>query len=73
MRLYRKARELEKQSMDFYKQKAQEENNPEHQALFEQLAKEERKHFFIMDNLVEFMAKPERWLEFAEWYHLDEY
>jgi hypothetical protein len=39
------------------------------------LAAEEKKHLRIMENIVEFVSRPEpgNWLENAEWYHLDEY
>jgi len=39
------------------------------------LAKEEANHLRIMENIVEFVTRPEpgNWLENAEWHHLNEY
>lgn len=71
--LFREARKIEKKSMDFYNEKAEETDNPKHTELFRTLASEERKHYFLMDNIIELLMRPKQWLEFAEWYHLDEY
>ncbi len=70
---YRKAREIEERSVNFYTEKAQEEKDPGRKRIFEALADEERKHFFLMDNMVEFVSKQQTWLENAEFNHLDEY
>ncbi len=70
---YRKALAIEKSSEDFYEQKAAESSNPQQAALFKQIAGEERKHYFLIDNMIEFMNRPNQWLENAEWNHLDEY
>lgn len=37
------------------------------------LGEEEQRHEFLMENLVEFITRPETWIENAEWLHLDEY
>ncbi len=71
--MYRKAREMEERSVKFYAEKAQEEKNPGRKRVFEALADEERKHFFLMDNMVEFVSRQESWVENAEFNHLDEY
>jgi len=71
---YRKARELEKMSRDFYLAKAAEVEGKEAKLLLKKLAAEEERHFRIMENIVEFVSRPEpgNWLEDAEWHHLDE-
>jgi len=71
---YRKARELEKLSRDFYSAKAGEVEGKEAKLLLEKLAAEEERHFRIMENIVEFVSRPEpgNWLENAEWHHLEE-
>lgn len=71
--LYTKAKEIEKASRIFYAEKAQETNNEQHKQIFLRLSEEEKKHEFLMDNLVEFITRPDTWLENAEWHHLDEY
>jgi len=70
---YRKAQDIEKQSRDFYLQKASELQDNNQKRIFEQLAEEEKKHFFLLDNIIEFVSRPETWLENAEFHHLEEY
>lgn len=70
--LYKKAQKIEEQSRDFYLEKADEAGNT-NKAIFLKLAEQEKKHFFLLDNIIDFVSKPQTWLENAEWYHLDEY
>ncbi len=72
---YRKARDIEEKSRKFYLEKAEEEIDQQSKLLLRMLAREEDKHYRIMDNIVEFVSKPEpgHWLENAEWHHLDKY
>ncbi len=71
--LYRKARDIEKNSRDFYTEKANEVKEKYQRELFLKLADEERKHYFLLENIIEFVSKPEYWLENAEFSHLEEY
>lgn len=71
--LYKKARDIEKDSRSFYKQKAQESDNPSHKTIFNALAEEENKHYFLIDNIIEFVSRPQAWLENAEFHHLEKY
>lgn len=71
--LYRKARDIEARSVKFYAEKAEEVKSPGMKQIFEALAGEEKKHLFLMDNLVEFISRPQTWLENAEFNHLEEY
>ena len=71
--LYRKAQNIEQRSLDFYLEKANEVNEEYHRDIFLRLAEEEKKHYFLLDNIIEFVSKPEQWLENAEFYHLEEY
>jgi rubrerythrin len=70
-----KARDIEEKSRKFYQEKAGEIQNAEAKSLLKTLAKEEQKHFYIMENIIEFISRPEpgNWLENAEWHHLEEY
>ena len=72
---YKKAVGIEEKSKEFYLEKAAEANDEQVRLFLNQLAKEEEKHVHIMENLVEFVSRPEpgNWLENAEWHHLDEY
>ena len=70
--LYRKALNIEKQSQDFYLGKANEVEKA-HKEIFLKLADEEKKHYFLLENIIDFVSKPETWLENAEFYHLEQY
>jgi rubrerythrin len=70
-----KARDIEEKSRNFYLEKAEETDDPAAKSLLMEIADEELKHFHIMENIVEFISRPEpgHWLENAEWHHLEEY
>lgn len=72
---YRKACTIEADSERFYRDKARETENKNEQRIFSRLAGEEANHLRIMENVLEFVSRPEpgNWLENAEWSHLDEY
>ena len=72
---YRKACTIEDMSQKFYLEKAETVEGEEERKIFLRLAAEEATHLRIMENIVEFVTRPEpgNWLENAEWHHLDEY
>jgi rubrerythrin len=69
--LYIKAEELEKKSEDFYLEKSKEAENEKHKEIFLILAGEEKKHFFLLYNIQQFVSHPDYWVENAEFHHLD--
>jgi rubrerythrin len=71
--LYKKAQDIEKKSQDFYMEKANEVEQEYQKEIFLKLAEEEKKHYFLLENIIQFISRPETWLENAEWYHLEEY
>jgi len=71
--VYRNAQDIEKKSEDFYLQKAGESEDHCQKGIFRKLAEEEKKHYFLLQNIIDFVSRPETWLENAEWNHLDEY
>ena len=71
--LYTKARDIEKKSRDFYTEKANEVTERYQKELFLKLAVEEQKHYVLLDNIIEFISRPEQWLENAEFFHLEDY
>ena len=73
LKFYEKAQEIEQKSRNFYLQKADEVEDEVQKRIFKSLAEEEKKHFFLLQNIIDFVAMPKDWLENAEWYHLDEY
>jgi len=71
--LYKKAQGLEQQSSDFYLSKANEVAEVYQREIFLKLAEEEKKHYFLLENMIEFISRPKTWIENAEFHHLDEY
>ena len=70
---YKKAQDIEEKSRKFYLEKANEVEPGHQKELFLQLAEEEKKHYFLLENIIEFISRPEQWLENAEFYHLEEF
>lgn len=71
--LYKKAQEIEKRSEEFYLKEADEVQDEAQRQTFRKIAGEENKHYFILENIINFVSRPEQWDESAEWYHLEEY
>lgn len=71
--LYQKARDIESKSREFYSEKAEEVEDKEEKKIFLKLADEEQKHYFIIDNICDFVARPAWFLENAEMYRFDDY
>ena len=71
--LYKRAIEIENKSEEFYREKADEVESEDAKRLFLEIAEEEKNHAFLLENMVAFLARPQTWLENAEFHHLDEY
>jgi len=71
--LYRKAQEIEEKSYKFYIEMSDKVEIESQRKVFLKLAGEEKKHMFLLENLVEFVSRPETWIENAEFNHLDDY
>lgn len=71
--LYKKAQAIEQRSRDFYTNAAETATEEAEKQLLLRIAEEENQHCFLLDNLIDFVSRPQTWLENAEWYHLDEY
>jgi rubrerythrin len=71
--MYKKAHELEEKSKAFYLGKSNETDNPAQKELLLKLADEERKHALILELIIEFVSKPDIWLENAEFHKLDHF
>ncbi|GAH30744.1 unnamed protein product [marine sediment metagenome] len=70
---YRKAQEMEEKSYKFYMEMSDKAEIESQKKIFLKLAGEEKKHMFLLENLVEFVSRPETWIENAEFNHLDDY
>jgi rubrerythrin len=71
--LYRKAQDIEKQTEDFYLSKAPLAEGPDEKEVFLRVAGEEHKHYLLLERIIDFVSRPEQWLEDAEFYHLEDY
>jgi rubrerythrin len=71
--LYKKAQEIEKKSEEFYLEKADEVTAIPHKEAFKMLADEEKLHYHLLGSLIEFVSRPDNWLENAEWHNLEEF
>ena len=73
LEVYQEAMELEKKSQDFYLAKALEANDKNESRLFQKIAFEEEKHYFLLHNIYELVLRPQTWVENGEFVHLEEY
>jgi rubrerythrin len=71
--MYKKARDIETRSFNFYMEKARANTDPATQKMFFLIAEEEKRHEFLLDNIIQFVSRPQTWLENAEFNHLDQY
>jgi rubrerythrin len=71
--VYRKARDIETQSFKFYMDRARENADPRVQKMFFLIAEEEKRHEFLLEHVLQFVSRPQSWLENAEFNHLDQY
>jgi len=62
---YRKALEIEKRSENFYRNEAAKIENKDIKLLFLTVAAEEQKHVILMDGVVEYINRPNEWVEHA--------
>ena len=72
---YRKAQDLERQSKEFYEDKADDAGSPEAKECLLKLADDEQLHYEMLEALIQFIsrAEPGNWLENAEWFHAEDY
>ncbi len=71
--LFEKAQEFETTSKKYYEEKAQQVDDPKQKDIFLQLAQQEKKHYILLENVIEFLKKPEFWLENAEFFHREDF
>ncbi len=64
--------EVETNIEKFYLERADDEKDPHKKEIFLTLAKEEKSHCVLLENIVNFVSQPVNWLENSEWYHVDE-
>ena len=65
--LYRRGQTLDKECEDFYRKRAARIKNPRLKQAFLEIAEEQRKHYFTLEHLINFILEPQQGLEDAEW------
>lgn len=72
IKFYRAILEIEKKSETFYLGHADDKEGQVREILLK-LAKEEHNHVIIIENIIDFINKPNRWVEDPEFNHMGEY
>ena len=62
--------DAEKEAYSFYEQKAKECDDPTEKQILLTFAQEERRHYRLLENVIEFVSRPEQWLEDAEYVNM---
>jgi rubrerythrin len=70
---YRHAMKLESDSFRLYEDIAGKEPNPATRKLLLRIAREEHKHFIVLDNIYHFFNAPNQYLAWGEFSNLDEF
>ena len=72
-KIWDEAADVEKKSEAFYREKANELTDENQKRILNRIADEEHRHWVTMQNVVQFLDRPQTWLEDAEWSHIEEY
>ena len=67
-----KARDVEKKSEDFYRAEAAKCADPNQKKVLNSIADEEHKHWVALQHVIEFLDRPQSFIEDAEWGGLEE-
>lgn len=70
---YQKALGFEQKSIDLYQKALVDAKDDQQKAALEFIINQEKKHYRIVEAMMEFVRRPKEWLENAEWNHLDAY
>ena len=70
---YKKAMEAEKDAYTFYESKANDVEDENEKQILLTFAREERRHYRLLENVLEFVSRPESWLEDAEFSNMEDY
>lgn len=73
LELYKEAQKIEQNARDYYLDKADQVEVQAQKDIFIKLAEEEKKHYFLLDNIIDFVSRPQQWLENAEFHHMEDY
>jgi rubrerythrin len=71
--LYTKILDVEKKSQEFYKDLAKNQEAQQIKEIILRIAEEEHKHWIIIKNIIEYIKKPDQWVEDPEFHQLEDY
>jgi len=71
--VWKQAQDVEKKSEDFYREKAREVDDPKGKEMLIRIADEEAKHWNVIESVLQFLNKPNTYLENAEFSNLDDF
>ncbi len=66
-----KARDIEDDAETFYNEQAEKATDEAQKKIWSRIAAEEHKHWVAMNNVVNFLDRPNHWLENAEWTQME--
>ena len=70
--IWEEAREVEKRAEKFYRDKADEIADETQRHILNRIADEEHRHWVTMEYVIQFLDRPQQWLEDAEWGPLED-
>jgi rubrerythrin len=70
--VWQKAQDVEKESEEYYRKEAAKLSDPNQKSILNKIADEEHKHWVALQHVIEFLDRPQAFLENAEWNALDE-
>jgi rubrerythrin len=70
--VWQKAQDVEKESEDYYRKEADKLSDPNQKKILNKIADEERKHWVALQHVIEFLDRPNAFLENAEWNALED-
>jgi rubrerythrin len=69
---WEKARAIEDKSEKFYREQAGKSDKDSEKDMWMKIAHEEHKHWVAIDNVIQYIDRPNQWLENAEWNQMSE-
>jgi rubrerythrin len=69
---YKKALEIEQKSEQFYRSEAAKQSGNVQETMIK-IAEEEHRHAILMENMIQFVNRPNEWVEHAEFNHIEDY
>ncbi len=70
-KIWEKARDVEKKAEAFYREEAEKQENTNNASILHKIADEEHRHWVTMENVINFIDRPNQWLEDGEWHDSD--